>query len=679
MYTYDASPAVPGRHVRFGTSGGGTPGFTGSPLKVLNLADAFENEALQISQTEHLSTISYYIETVGLENMCRMTPEEFISNIYEPTWTWMGEKFNVDVFGTVWSSSFGNRFPDLTSVIPFSEAHISIVESNQKRSREIAAETAALVEKRVDSIESTIERQARRKKAKATARKSRLDAAAKRAKIGLSHDSDSGEDEEVRARTNSIDITPDKKRKRKTDDSSLSRSDHFIATQKIGIDAARAESEQCYKDATAHGVGREERAKLLKTAMELGTLCDSLEKQNTPRSSSFGQTDSGFGKVVLSRVPAELKGLMDYKPTLPVTEFFQKLGDSLQSENSSSKVPWLISCLTGKLLQRFREQIELAGGVARADFDKCKSWVEEELLDPDEVTKLHEKFRACKQNAKQSLDDFLKTTNDCRDRLEERGAKPDREAYKHQINTGIRADIMALALQTPEFDLMNLTSKIRVWTASEKSLALIAKSKSAQISVAQAKGIIKQKKKKGNTANLSAIVQSDDEDGSDTVDLADLDGDEINREINRRAQAIVTKQQRKNQAKLAAAAGFTSDGVALSKKQKASINKANLAALQKDWSGKKGKGAKADPRESIAIGGFVNADKHFSAGYAEGTRGHVPDWKKKRAAHDLKVQKGAAKASDAPELYRMDRWQNKFACLLCRKTGHTQDNARCPA
>ena len=64
---------------------------------------------------------------------------------------------------------------------------------------------------------------------------------------------------------------------------------------------------------------------------------------------------------------------------------------------------------------------------------------------------------------------------------------------------------------------MNLTSKIRVWTASEKSLALIAKSKSAQISVAQAKGIIKQKKKKGNTANLSAIVQSDDEDGSDGV------------------------------------------------------------------------------------------------------------------------------------------------------------------
>jgi hypothetical protein len=101
----------------------------------------------------------------------------------------------------------------------------------------------------------------------------------------------------------------------------------------------------------------------------------------------------------------------------------------------------------------------------------------------------------------------------------------------------------------------------------------------------------------------------------------------------------LTKRLRKNQAKLATAAGFTSDGVALSKKQKASIKKTNLAALQKDWSGKKGKGAKADPRESIAIGGFVNADTHFAVGYAEGTRGHVPDWKKKRAAHDLKVQK----------------------------------------
>jgi hypothetical protein len=137
-----------------------------------------------------------------------MTPEEFISNIYEPTWTWMDEKFSFDVFGTVWSSSFGNRFPDLAYVIPFSEAHISIVESNQKRTRDIAAATAALTEKRVDLSETALEKKAKKKKAKVDARKSKLDAAAKRAKIGLSHDSASDEDEEVRASTNSVEITP---------------------------------------------------------------------------------------------------------------------------------------------------------------------------------------------------------------------------------------------------------------------------------------------------------------------------------------------------------------------------------------------------------------------------------------------------------------------------------------
>jgi hypothetical protein len=46
MHTYDASSVVPGRHVRFGTSTGGTHGFPRSPLR--NLNDAFENEALQI-------------------------------------------------------------------------------------------------------------------------------------------------------------------------------------------------------------------------------------------------------------------------------------------------------------------------------------------------------------------------------------------------------------------------------------------------------------------------------------------------------------------------------------------------------------------------------------------------------------------------------------------------------
>ena len=652
-------------------------GFPGSPLR--NLESAFEKEALNASRTEHLESITWFVERAGLEKMCRMSGEEFIRDIYEPTWNWMRGKFNVDVFGTAWLSSFGSRCPDLTSVSPFSAAHISIVESNRKRTRDIADATTALTEKRGEKTLTTSEKKAKKKKDKAKARKKRLELASQRATISLSHKSDSEEDEEVRDKHNSILITPRKKeskRGRSTNDDVNdvpSRSDHFIATQTVGIEAARKDSERCYEEALAHDITPAKRLKLLTTAMELSALCDSLQT-SARRQISFAQTDSGLGKVVLSRVPAELKSSMDYKPIIPVTEFFQKLGDSLLSENPSSKVPWLLSCLTGKLLIRFREHIEDAGGAGEADFEKCKQWLEEELLDPDEVRKFIEKFRACKQNAKQSLDDFLKTMNDIRDRLEERGAKPDRESYKHQINTGIRADIMALALQTPDFELMNLKSKIRVWSASEKSLSLIAKTKTAQISVAQAKGIIKANGKK---AKLSTIVESDDEGSDDAVDFTTLDSDAIHREINRRAQALQTKIQRKNQARLAAAAGFTSDGKALTAKQKASIKKANLAALQKDWS--KSKGAKADPRESIAIGGYVNAEKHFAVGYAEGTRGHVPDWKNLRAAHDLKIQKGNAKASDSPELYRMDRWQNKFACLLCRKTGHTQDNIRCPA
>ena len=95
-----------------------------------------------------------------------------------------------------------------------------------------------------------MEKKAKKKKAKSDARKSKLDAAGNRAKTVLGHDSASDENEEVRASINSVEITPKKKgSKRKIDDDNLSRSDHFIAMQKVGIDTARAESEQCYKDA----------------------------------------------------------------------------------------------------------------------------------------------------------------------------------------------------------------------------------------------------------------------------------------------------------------------------------------------------------------------------------------------------------------------------------------------
>ena len=76
---------------------------------------------------------------------------------------------------------------------------------------------------------------------------------------------------------------------------------------KVDIDAAREESEQCFKDAVAPDVSPEKRRKLLNAAMVLGTLCDSLEQKNIRKRVSFGQTNSSFGKVVLSRVPSDLK------------------------------------------------------------------------------------------------------------------------------------------------------------------------------------------------------------------------------------------------------------------------------------------------------------------------------------------------------------------------------------
>ena len=87
------------------------------------------------------------------------------------------------------------------------------------------------------------------------------------------------------------------------------------------------------------------------------------------------------------------------------------------------------------------------------------------------------------------------------------------------------------------------------------------------------------------------------------------------------------------------------------------------------WKNKSG----VDPRSEETISGHIGADT-FSGGYKK-----TPDWSTKRAAHDKLVQNGTKKASDAPELYRYDRYKGKFACLLCRKTGHTQDNERCTA
>ena len=83
--------------------------------------------------------------------------------------------------------------------------------------------------------------------------------------------------------------------------------------------------------------------------------------------------------------------------------------------------------------------------------------------------------------------------------------------------------------------------------------------------------------------------------------------------------------------------------------------------------------SKVSPFTEETISGHIKFDV-FADAYKK-----TDDWSKKREAHDKLVQTGKKKASDAPELYKWDRWKGKFACLLCRKTGHTQNHERCPA
>jgi hypothetical protein len=74
MYTYDASPATPGRHVRFGTSTGETRGFPGSPLQ--NLADAMAQIAAEAKANCH--------EMGWSCQECLMSNEDFLKEAHPP-------------------------------------------------------------------------------------------------------------------------------------------------------------------------------------------------------------------------------------------------------------------------------------------------------------------------------------------------------------------------------------------------------------------------------------------------------------------------------------------------------------------------------------------------------------------------------------------------------------------
>jgi hypothetical protein len=261
---------------------------------------------------------------------------------------WGDYCFNQDVFGTVWTENFGYRFPELTSVIPFSPAHISIVEHNDKRQRELADHAAKLDARKADSLK-TLKVKKKEKSAKRTIQFEQ--AALERKKLAavsftiVDSESSDDADDEVELKTNIVEIVP-KKRK---DSGPLYRGEHAItATSMAGIKQARIEADKAFEQAQVPGISDSKRRKLYLDGANLLQVVKKLEDvgDNKP----FGQTDStgGNAAVVLTRLPAELKGVLDNDPTnndLTFNEFFDKLTDVLVPEKPNAKVPILMACL----------------------------------------------------------------------------------------------------------------------------------------------------------------------------------------------------------------------------------------------------------------------------------------------------------------------------------------------
>jgi hypothetical protein len=590
---------------------------------------------------------------------------------------WGDYCFNQDVFGTVWTENFGHRFPELTSVIPFSPAHTAIVEYDDKRQRELAGHTAKLDAKKADSLKTLKVK----KKEKSAKRKIQFEQAAlERKKLSavssgiVDSESSDDADDEVELKTNIVQMVP--KKRKDSGPLHVYRGEHAItAASMAGIKQARIEADKAFEQAQVPGISDSKRRKLYLDGANLLQVVKKLEDvgDNKP----FGRTDStgGNAAVVLSRLPAELKGVLENDPAkndLTVNEFFDKLTDVLIPEKPNAKVPFLMACLKGRLLRKFKENCELAGGIHEVDYDSCRDWIEHQLFDPEEVPRMYNKFRALTQGS-DDIDTFVTKVNDLRTLLGEHGQRPEHNEYKHQILDNLNPVIESLATQRLGFTTMGLKKKLVALLACEKSIALSEKvhNKCArgQISVAASKNKLQTRGRQGKLARLVVEKNSDDSDADsddNTVAVGLFTQVELDKEINRRAQSIASKTV----AKLQSADGKTGKKLTTAeKKRKKAAAAAAAATKDGKWLGDK---SKVSPFAEETISGHIKSDV-FSDGYKNKT----DDWSKKREAHDKLVQAGKKKASDAPELYKWDRWKGKFACLLCHKTGHTQDHERC--
>jgi hypothetical protein len=168
-------------------------------------------------------------------------------------------------------------------------------------------------------------------------------------------DSESSDDvdDEIDLKTNIVEIIP----KKRQDSGPLYRGEHAItAASMAGIKQTRPEADHAFDQANVPGISRlsgvsccwTAGANLLQVVQKLDTVGDN---------NSFGQKDSTCGNatVVLARLPADLKGVLDNDPAkndLTILEYFDKLSDVLVSEKANAKVPFLMAGLKGRLLQK---------------------------------------------------------------------------------------------------------------------------------------------------------------------------------------------------------------------------------------------------------------------------------------------------------------------------------------
>ena len=663
--------------------------FEGSPLKKLSLEDPDEHDAhenlLNTAMIKHLHVINWCMSDLG-SRAFRMTPKMFMEEVYETSQQmldndeWGDFCFNRDVFGTVWEENFGHRFPELQSVIPFSPAHISIVQLEEKSRKDLAAQRAKLAAKEAESNKTKADLRKDKSKKKEVQFKSDQAARKKAAAVsfeGVDSDSSDENNDEIDLKVNTVGkgiISKKDATKKRKDTGPLYRGDHAITEASLaGIQQVRIEADDVFAQSKEIGISTSKRQKLLLTGAKLLAVVQKLTVE-PPGMSYFGQTDStgGGAAVAMNHLPESLKGVLDVNPaknSMTVLKYFDQLDNVLVSQRSNAKVPFLMAGLTGRLLTKFKEECKLVGGIHQADFDSCRDWLEEQLFDPTEFPRMYEKFRALEQGG-DDLDTFLTKVNVLRTTLAEHGQRPNHTEYKHQVLNNLNPATEALATQRPGFTTMGFKKKLVVLQACEKSIALSEnisnKRVKGQVSAAASKKKLQKHGRKGKLARLVVEKNSDvDSDDDDTmVEVGSFTQGQLDNEINRRAQSIASKTAHN----LQSADGKTK------KMTKGEKKRAKLAAAAANggttpWKNKSG----VDPRSEETISGHIGADT-FSGGYKK-----TPDWSTKRAAHDKLVQNGTKKASDAPELYRYDRYKGKFACLLCRKTGHTQDNERCTA